>query len=128
MGFASEARTISGWKRPPNRKPLSSGSRLDFGLALATLSGKPPRKGCRFELGDLEITGVRVAFLRCTLGSWLEVCGEPESIYEHSISTPRFPVHVWKYQCSDGPIACVGFRSDSLDGDRWVTFVRLCYF
>jgi len=85
-------------------------------------------KSCRFELGDREFHSVQVAYLRCPYDVWREVFGGPRSVEEHAESLPMFPVHVWHYQCVDGPLACVGHQLDDLDGNRWMTFVRLCYF
>jgi hypothetical protein len=74
------------------------------------------------------MTAVQGAFLRCPFATWLRVFGQPESMHEHHESAPLFPVHVWKYRCTDGPVHCVGFQADDLYGTRWVTFVRVCYF
>jgi hypothetical protein len=56
------------------------------------------------------------------------VYGEPRTVEEHIESAPLFPVQVWRCECSDGPLECVGRQVDDLYGNRWVTFVRLCYF
>jgi len=110
------------------REPSPPRSKADFARALRILSRKTTSGDCRFEAGNPRITAVQGTFLRCPFDTWLELFGQPESTHEHHESVPLFPVHVWKYQSTDGPVHCVGFQVDDLYGTRWVTFVRVCYF
>jgi hypothetical protein len=100
---------------------------LDFLQALRILSTRPPNDS-RFDIGSIEIEAVQVAFLRCPFSVWLAVFGRPASVREHNESTSLFPVHVWGYECVDGPLECVGYQVEDLNGNRWITFVRLCFF
>jgi hypothetical protein len=126
--FALRAEAFSDVRSRVSRKRLPPLSRADFVEALRILGRQLPHGDHRFELGDPEIEAVHTAFLRCSLATWLEVFGQPESVHEHRESAPLFPVHVWKYQCTDGPVYCVGLQAEELNGTRWVTFVRVCYF
>ncbi len=62
------------------------------------------------------------------LRTWLRVFGEPKSVERQRTPSALFPVEVWHYDCTDGPIECVGYQVNDLAGLRWVTFVRVCYF
>jgi hypothetical protein len=108
--------------------PAPASSRADFIQALRIMGRERAGDRCQFELHGQVNEAVQTAFLRCPLTTWLAVFGPPEDVHEHGESAPTFPVHVWKYQCTDGPIYCVGFQVDELNGTRWVTFVRVCYF
>ena len=126
--FTARAEAFSDVKGRRSSKRLPPMSRADFVEALRVLGRQRLQNGSEFDFDDPGTEAVHTAFLRCSLSAWLEIFGEPESVHEHRESAPLFPVHVWKYQCTDGPVYCVGFQVDELSGTRWVTFVRVCYF
>ena len=128
LSYTVRAEAFSGTKSPAPSKASPPLSREDFVQALRILGRQRPHNDCQIELGDPEVEAVHTAFLRCSLATWVKVFGQPESVHAHRESAPLFPVHVWKYQCTDGPVSCVGFQVDELNGTRWVTFVRVCYF
>jgi hypothetical protein len=127
MSYTARALALSGPAEEAHVQSSPPGSRADFIQALEVLSTKMESGGCRFDVGSLEIEQVQVAFLRCPREVWCEVFGEPERVVEHRESLPMFPIEVWEYECTDGPIECVGLQVDDLYGKRWVTFVRLCF-
>jgi hypothetical protein len=128
LSYTVRAEAFSGTTSPVSSEPPPPLSRADFVQALRILGRERPRNDRQFELRDPETEAIHTAFLRCSLATWAKVFGQPESVHEHRESAPLFPVHVWKYQCADGPVYCVGFQVDELNGTRWVTFVRVCYF
>jgi hypothetical protein len=128
MSYTARAQQVLGEPYAVADRAHPPDSRADFVNALRLLSAKPPGKGARFDLGDRGVASVQTAFLRCPHEVWQRVFGEPRTVEEHAESAPLFPVQVWRYECSDGPLECVGHLVDDLYGNRWVTFVRLCFF
>jgi hypothetical protein len=127
MSYTAKALALSGLAQQAQPPSCPPGSRADFLQALEVLSTRTESGDDHFELGQREIEHVQVAFLRCAYETWCDVFGQPQRIVEHRKSPRLFPVQVWQYDCTDGPIECVGQQVNDLDGKRWVTFVRLCF-
>jgi len=128
VSYTVRAETFTDTESPTPSEPLPPLSRADFVQALRIVGRQGAPNDCQFELGDPETQAIHTAFLRCSLATWLKIFGQPESVHEHRESAAFLPVHVWKYRCTDGPVYCVGFQGGELNGTRWVTFVRVCYF
>jgi hypothetical protein len=127
MSYTARALEVSGGQNLPTQ-PCPIHSRADFVQALRMLGTTLTGEARHCSLDDRESEDMQVAFLRCLHTTWLEVFGEPSSAEEHAESLPLFPVQVWKYQCRDGPLECVGHQVDDLYGNRWLTLVRVCFF
>jgi hypothetical protein len=125
--YTAKALAISSGKMSAIDRSCQPGSRGDFIRALEVLGKRLTKQDYHFKLHERAIDDEQVALLRCPYSTWVGVFGSPRNIEEPSTS-PLFPVQVWRYECTDGPIECVGHQVNALDGRRWVTFVRLCYF
>ena len=127
-GFALRAMCVAGGKTSQDGKRHHPGSRADFVQALEILGKRLTDGACHFELGDRAAHDVQVALLRCPAETWMNVFGHPDRVERQATPSPLFPVEVWHYDCTDGPVECVGYQLNDLTGRRWITFVRVCYF
>lgn len=127
VSYTVRAIAFSGGNVPVKGRLCRPGSRGDFIRALEVLGTRLSKHDYQFKLHEQAIDDEQVALLHCPYETWVGVFGAPNNIEEPKTS-PLFPVQIWRYDCTDGPIQCIGYQVNDLDGRRWVTFVRLCYF
>ena len=126
--YTARALALSGGRMLANGRPCRPGTRGDFIQALEVLGKRLTKQEYHFKLHERAIEDEQVALLRCPYETWVGVFGLPENIQRSSTPSSLFPVQVWRYDCTDGRITCVGHQVNDLAGQCWVTFVRLCYF
>jgi hypothetical protein len=126
--YTARALALSCGKTLANDRSCRPGSRADFIRALEVLGKRLTKQEYHFKLHERAIEDEQVALRRCPYATWVGVFGPPKNINEPSMPSPLFPVQVWRYDCTDGPVECVGHQVNGLDGRHWVSFVRLCYF
>ena len=84
------------------------------------------RTGCP-DCGDREAHQTRIVFFSRPYAVWERAFGPIECISNHCSSTSgELSVQVWKQQCSNGPVICVGHVFERPSGVKWVLLVRLC--
>lgn len=119
-GFAAKAvRALQVQSIAPD--PLEN-SRADFLQAMELLGAD--RKLRNSLLNEKTRLTARV-HISCKQQTWCEIFGEPQSVEQYQFESTRPPVHIWKYTCKDGPIACVGHLFERSPGETWIVIVRV---
>jgi len=100
-------------------------TRRQFLQTLEQLGGKPGVSYCH-STGDARVTDkVHSGFLSCSLDTWVRHFGEPENVTEHREFAVRLPLQYWEYQCTDGPVKCVGRLFEHWPDGSWVIVMRV---
>lgn len=97
-------------------------SRADFMDALRRLGTRRNERRLRCADGARLMIPVHVS---CAYERWAALVGPPESVHEYQTAALQMPVVVWKQQCVDGPVTCIGHLFERSSGERWVTVVRV---
>jgi hypothetical protein len=119
-GFVERSLDLLGRKSsskiPPRR------SRRDFVQALQVLGARSHRH----RLGNADPLPRTIPIhISCPYQTWLKVFGRPQELEKYGKSPKGVPIHVWKHQCEDGPVTCIGQLSERLPGLRWVVVMRV---
>jgi hypothetical protein len=120
--FVGRALRISGRRAFAFGKVPPDKSRRDFIQALQVLGAKsnPYRMGS----GDAMPRTIPL-HISCPYRTWVKVFGKPKQLEKPGKSTARMAIHLWKHQCEDGPVTCIGQLSERLPGLRWVVVMRV---
>ena len=127
--YVERAMSVSGGKTPQEGRPWAHWKQGRLHPSVWKSWAARLTNGAHyFEPRGRAREDVQVALLQCPRETWLRVFGPPKSVEQPAVPSPPFPVEVWHYDCTDGPIECVGCQLNDLAGQRWITFVRVCYF
>lgn len=100
----------------------SPGSRRDFLKALQVLGAKSNR----YRLGSSDPLPRTIPIhISCPYQMWLKVFGPPRQLEKHGRPPTGVAIHLWKHECKDGPVTCIGQISERLPGLRWVVVMRV---
>jgi hypothetical protein len=121
-GFVERAlRLLGRTTSAPGQVPPPK-SRRDFIRALRILGAK----SSRFRLGsDDPLPRTVPLHISCPYRTWLKVFGRPRRLENHGKPSGRIAIHLWRHECEDGPITCIGQVSERLPGLRWVVVMRV---
>jgi len=120
--FVEKASRFSGRRGFATRRVLPRNSRRDFIQALEVLGAKSTYY--RLASGDPMPRTIPL-HISCPYRTWVKVFGKPKDLEKHCRSAARVAIHLWKHQCEDGPVTCIGQLSERLPGLRWVTVMRV---
>jgi hypothetical protein len=123
--FVEKASRFSGRMGFAARRVPPQNSRRDFIQALEVLGAKSTFY--RLASGDPMPRTIRL-HISCPYRAWVQVFGKPRDLEKHRTSSARVAIHLWKHQCEDGPVTCIGQLSERLPGLRWVTVMRVGLF
>jgi hypothetical protein len=102
-----------------------AGTRRDFLQALQVLGAKSNRY--RLAGGD-PLPRTIPLHISCPYQTWLQVFGKPRQLEKHGSSSSGVAVHLWKQECKDGAVTCIGQVSERLPGLRWVVVMRVGFY
>ena len=120
--FVERALRISGKKASATGKIPPPRSRRDFVRALQVLGAKSKR----YRMGsDDPMPRTIPLHISCPYRTWVKVFGTPKQLEKHGMPSARTAIHLWKQQCEDGAVTCIGQLSERLPGLRWVVVMRV---
>jgi hypothetical protein len=121
-GFVGTALRVSGRTALTRRTVAAHNTRRDFIQALQTLGA---RSG-RYRLGSDDATCRTISVnISCPYQTWVKLFGKPTQVQKHRKSPTGMAIHLWKHQCEDGPVTCIGQLSERMPGLRWVVVMRV---
>ena len=122
VSFVERALRISGKKASATGKIPPPRSHRDFVRALQVLGAKSKR----YRMGsDDPMPRTIPLHISCPYRTWVKVFGMPRQLEKHGRPSARTAIHLWKHQCEDGSVTCIGQLSERLPGLRWVVVMRV---
>jgi hypothetical protein len=124
-GFVERAIKAAGRKAAASENTPRPNGRRQFVQALRVLGARS-----RLFRGDADCPLPRTlpVFISCPYRTWVRVFGRPSHIGKHGKSPGQIAIHLWRHDCEDGPVTCIGQISERFPGLRWIVLMRVGFY
>ena len=95
-------------------------SRDGFLQALRLIGATGGVTYCHTLVGQPGTEEVHSGFLSCPRKVWVQAFGELENVVHREDPGTRSPPDAWCYECTDGPVTCVGHLFERCPDQEWM--------